>query len=74
MEIGKSYTEPCLVNMEAGAALQYCSWPKIHEQAMKCEQVHYRGTKAMNCFSTNPGVFFGLLHANGVELVGSIPY
>ena len=30
--------------------------------------------KAMNCFSTNSGVFLGLLHANGVELVGSTPY
>ena len=56
--------------MEAGTSLQYCFWPKIHEQAMKCEQVHYHGAKAMNCFS----VFFGLLHANGVELVGSTPY
>ena len=28
-------------------------WPKIHEQAMKCEQVNYRGAKAMNYFSTN---------------------
>ena len=44
--------------MEAGASLQYGFWPKIHEQAMKCEQVHYRGAKAMNCFSKNPGVFF----------------
>jgi len=60
--------------MEAGASLQCCFWPKIHEQAMKCEQVHYRGAKAMNCFATNPGVFYGLLHANGVELVGSTPY
>ena len=40
---------------------------KFHEQAMKCEQVHYRGAKAMNCFSKNPGVFFGLLHVNVVE-------
>ena len=40
----------------------------------ECEQVHCRSAKAMNCFSTNPGVFFGLLHANGVELVGSTPY
>ena len=60
--------------MEAGASLQYCFWPKIHEQAMKCEQVHYRGAKAMYYFSTNPGIFFGLLHANGVELVGSTPH
>ena len=60
--------------MEARASLQYYFWPIIHEQAMKYEQVHYRGAKAMNCLSTNPGVFFGLLHANGVELVGSTPY
>ena len=40
---------------------------------MKCEQVHH-GAKAMNCFSTNPGVLFGLIHANGVELVGRTPY
>ena len=53
LEIGKSHTELCLANMETGASLQYCFWPKIHEQAMKCEQVHYRGAKAMNCFSTN---------------------
>ena len=60
--------------MEAGASFQYCSWPKIHAQAMKCQQVHYRGAKAMKCFSTNPSVFFGLLDANGVELVGSTRY
>ena len=59
--------------MEAGASLQYYFWPKIHEQAMKCEQVQYCGARAMKCFSTNPGVFFGLLHANGVELVGCTP-
>ena len=53
LEIGKSHTEPCLVNMEAGASLQYFFWIKIHEQAMKCEQVSYRGAKAMNCFSKN---------------------
>jgi hypothetical protein len=41
---------------------------KIHEQAMKCEQVHYRGAKTMNCFSKN-----GCLHANGVELVVGTP-
>ena len=57
--------------MEAGASLQYCFWPKIYEQAMKCD---YRGEKAMNYFSTNSGVFLGLLHANGVELVGSTSY
>ena len=60
--------------MEAGASLQYCFWPKIREQAMKCEQVHYRRAKAMNCFFTNPGVFFVLLNANGVELLGSTPH
>lgn len=27
-----------------------------------------------NCFATNPGVFFGLLYPNGVELVGSTLY
>ena len=32
--------------MEAGASLQYCFWPKSYEQAMKCEQVHYRDAKA----------------------------
>ena len=58
--------------MEVGASLQYCLRPKIHEQAMNRE--NYRGAKAMNCFSIDPGVFFGLLHANGVELVGSTPY
>ena len=40
--------------MEAGASLQYSFWPKSHEQTMKCEQVHHRGAKAMNFFSTNP--------------------
>ena len=74
LEIEKSHTEPCLANMEAGASLQYCFRPKIHEQAMKCEQVHYRGGKVMNCFSINPGIFFRLLHANGFKLVGSTPY
>jgi len=39
-----------------------------------CEQVHYRDAKAKNCFSTNPDVFFALLHANGVELVDSTLY
>ena len=35
----KSHMGPCLVNMEAMTSLQCCFWPKIHEQAMKCEQV-----------------------------------
>ncbi|KAG8245302.1 hypothetical protein J6590_005615 [Homalodisca vitripennis] len=30
--------EPCLENIESGASLQYCFWPKVHEQALKCEQ------------------------------------
>ena len=25
-------------NMEAGASLQYCFWPKIHEQPIKCDR------------------------------------
>jgi len=57
--------------MEAGASLQFHFWPKIHEQATKCEQARYRGAKATNCFATNPAVFFG--PRNGVELVGSAP-
>jgi len=44
------------------------------EQAMMCEQVHCRAATAMNCFATMNGVSFGLLHANGVELVNSTPY
>ena len=55
------------MNTETGVSSQCWFWPKIDEQAMKCE--HYGGAKPMNCFATNPGVFFGLLHANGVELV-----
>jgi len=43
--------------MEAGALLVFYFWSKIHEQAMKCEQVHYRDAKAYNYFATNPGVF-----------------
>jgi len=38
---------------------------------MKYERVHYGGTKATNCFATNSGVSFGLIH---VEFVGSTPY
>jgi len=71
LEIGKSHIEPYLANTEAKVSLQYCFWPKIHKQVMKCEQVHYRGAEAINCFSTNPGVFFRLLRANGVDFVGS---
>lgn len=37
---------------------------KNYEQATANEHVRYRGAKAMNCFSINRGVFFGLLHAN----------
>ena len=40
------HTWICMTNMEAGASLQYCFWPNIHEHAMKCKQVHYRGAKA----------------------------
>ena len=32
---------------------------------MTSERVRYRDAKAMNCFSTIPGVPFVLLHANG---------
>ena len=35
-------------------------WPKNYEQAMTSEQVRYRDAKAMNFFSTIPGVFFGM--------------
>ncbi len=44
--------------------------PKIHEQATMCEREHYCDAIVMNCFATNQGVFFGLLHTNGVELAG----
>ena len=27
--------------------------PLLHEQPMKCQQVHYHGTKVMNCFVKN---------------------
>lgn len=64
--------EPYLTNMEARSSLQYCSWPKIHEQVLTYVQVRYRCAKAMNCFPANAGIFFGLLHVNDVELVGSI--
>lgn len=37
---------------------------------MNCEQVHFCGVIAMSCFTTSPGVFFELLHANGIELPG----
>lgn len=33
----------------------------------KCEQVRCRDTEPMNCFSKNPGVFFKLLQASGIE-------
>jgi len=59
--------------METGVSLQFYFWLKIHDQTMKCEQVYYRGAKAMNYFATNSMVYFGLLHANNVELVGT-PY
>lgn len=42
-----------------------------NSRTIKCKQVHYHGAKAMMCFVTNPGVFLGLRHANGVELVDS---
>ena len=35
-EIGKSYTGVCLVNMDAGASLRHCFWPRTQEQATKC--------------------------------------
>lgn len=34
---------------------------KIHEQKVKCEQVHYRGGNAMNGFATTSAVFDGLV-------------
>jgi len=46
------------VNMKAVTSLQYCFRSEIHEQAMKCWQVHYHSAKAMNYFFTNLSVFF----------------
>jgi len=40
---------------------------------MKCEQAHYCDAKTINSFATNPCVIFELLHANGIELIGSTP-
>ncbi len=63
---------PYLANMKAGASLQCSFLPKVHERATMCERVHYCDVIAMNCFATNQSIFFELLHANGIELVGSI--
>ena len=36
---------------------------------MTSERVRYRDAKAMNCFSTIPGVSFVLLHGNGFKVI-----
>lgn len=41
-------------------------WPKIHEQAVNCEQLHYRSVITMYCLVTNPGVLGQLLHVDRV--------
>ncbi len=70
----KRHAGPYLAYMEAGASLQCCFFPEIHEQATMCTRVHYCDSKTMNCFAINQGIFFELLHTNDVELVGSTLY
>lgn len=50
-------TRPCPANMEAGTSLRCCFLPKVHEEAVNYDQVHYRDAIAKNYFTTNPGFF-----------------
>jgi len=60
--------------MKAVVSLQYYFWTNIHEHTMMCKLVHCRGEKSMNCFSTNPGVFFGLLRTSIPIIPADMPF